>query len=446
MPCCTGTKVAESLCESTEIIELLPNERGFDNETMVGLQDGIMLASLYKLNSGANFDSVKQKILDRMNRILEANNWMMGRLRHVGVKGSTDDPYRFALTLQKKFFNLSDYVVRDVNDEVFEEPLKYGNIRKISRKFTIGNAKKIWDNDAGRYSQFGLIENSDKTRMCVFLEGSHVVFDGTTLYMLWKMLDENEEIRALNPVRVQSFVEDMKKHTSILPSECTFKGYYDLIGKRMFPAMMRKGLAQDFKRCKTKQFLYKFDQREIAKEKAKFKAEDFFVSSNDIVTAFMQDLVPKMDNVMLAVSCRGRVPNITESMPGNYLTAPIIKTDDMKDAASVRTWLQKTLSPNHDYKMPSYADFKRYIGGIATNWSAFYHHLEPEGLTQMFHCPVFADVNFKIGPFSLGTELGMITFVPNKGELACFMFTRRKEITSEFLEKQTLISEKLMSF
>ena len=58
---------------------------------------------------------------------------------------------------------------------------------------------------------------------------------------------------------------------------------------------------------------------EIAKVKAKFKTETSYVSTNDVVTAWLASLVPKTDNIFMAINCRGRIAGVEHDMAGNYL-------------------------------------------------------------------------------------------------------------------------------
>ena len=75
----------------------------------------------------------------------------------------------------------------------------------------------------------------------------------------------------------------------------------------------------------------------------------------------------------------------------------------------VRSWLNDRLTRGNPPKMCGYSDFRKYVGSFHTNWSTFYHHVEPEGCEQITHFPVIND-NSRIGPFEFGYEMHLVTY------------------------------------
>ena len=60
-----------------------------------------------------------------------------------------------------------------------------------------------------------------------------------------------------------------------------------------------------------------------------------------------------------------------------------MRKSDLETPKTVRNWINFVTEKGNSWKYPSYSEFRRFIGGINTNWVKFYHHVEPEGLEQV---------------------------------------------------------------
>ena len=129
------------------------------------------------------------------------------------------------MTIDDKHCKPGIYISRVVQNDLFEEPMSYSKIQACMKEFDVGFSHKLWDRDDGHLCKFGIIENEVKNKLCLFFVGSHTVFDGCTLYNIWKQLDLTQPVRALNPQRAHGFTSKLQKDTSILPTGMDMKTY-----------------------------------------------------------------------------------------------------------------------------------------------------------------------------------------------------------------------------
>merc|ERR1719219_3200170 len=262
------------------------------------------------------------------------------------------------------------------------------------------------------------------------------------------MLDVNQPVVALQAERfIELESNKLKKtHCSFLPEgftdEMEYYGHNEAYG---FGAAVIKGICQELTGRKMRAISVVIDQEEVLKRKEQYK-DDTFVSTNDVITAFMHDLVPeKLDNIMIPINLRGRIPGVHDNLAGNYLGACVMRKDDLKTPRTVRTWLENVTKPGYKWQTPTWKEVRKYLGGIHTNWSGFYHHVQPEGTTQITHFPVVPEMEYWLmGFLPAGSELDMITYKSNPDEISCFIFTRRSSITKESLLEHPLIKSELI--
>lgn len=150
---------------------------------------------------------------------------------------------------------------------------------------------------------------------------------------------------------------------------------------------------------------------------------------------------------MLGINLRERIPTIKSTHAGNYLHGQPFPAEAMKTPLAVRTYLQKLLKPsdNDPITWPGFKEFYKYPAGVHTNWCSFYHELKIDGWKQRIQLPVFGGEELKIMGIRVVNPVNMITFVPNEGEVACFIInTTVKEINREFLEREAIFESELM--
>ena len=122
-------------------------------------------------------------------------------------------------------------------------------LTRLNSLYNVGNTQKLFDKPDGRLARYGLIENSAKDRFCLFFVGNHITFDGSTIYNLWKMLDESQQVTSLNPVRSATFHKSLSEDCSLLPTGIDAKSMNGLFLKSYIPAVLSKGVAQTLKGC-----------------------------------------------------------------------------------------------------------------------------------------------------------------------------------------------------
>lgn len=203
-----------------EVIELLDGEKAFGSDSDAGYQIAIMILSIYKKDSSSSSSGIDD-LVSRARQVLTANPWMMARVRHL-----TKPTKRLAMTIEEKHCNPDDYIQRNIDDEVFQAPMKYDKIRTYMKKYDVGYVNELWDKDSGKLCKFGIIESTDKSQFCVYISASHIAFDGCTLYNIWKQLDPAQPERSLNPVRFQGLGEGIQKETSTFPAGLDMMGFW----------------------------------------------------------------------------------------------------------------------------------------------------------------------------------------------------------------------------
>merc|ERR1712071_344033 len=106
------------------------------------------------------------------------------------------------------------------------------------------------------------------------------------------------------------------------------------------------------RKCETKNYLLEFDLEEIKNIKSGYKSIQCmscgknanWVSTNDIITSWIKEIIPKADNIMMAIDCRGKLDSIG-------------KNDGF------RSFMNKVLRPNNKYQKHK-SDFKHFMGGV----------------------------------------------------------------------------------
>ena len=189
-----------------------------------------------------------------------------------------------------------------------------------------------------------------------------------------------------------------------------------------------------------KEYLIEFDLEEIQKIKDSHHEIQCmscgknanWVSTNDIITSWIKEIIPKADNIMLAINCRNRVEGIEDNDAGNYLTCPFLTKHDLETPLNVRAWMNKVTRSGNNYPKLNYSDFKHFMGGVHTNWSRFYHDVTVDGFKQLIHFPVIK-MESQVGPIPVGIEINLVTFYCGIGKLAGYVVSKRKDICLEKL-------------
>ena len=210
-----------------EIIELLPNEKGYGSKMIAGLHEGVMITSIYKIshNSSVTHTEVTNNFKQKATEILNSNKWLMARLKN--LKTPTK---RLALVISQKHANPDDYILIETNDDVpdmenikSESEVSFKTAKSVLAKYDVGWSKNLWDKENGKMCKFGQVWNPEKTTCYMFLVINHCLSDGASVYKVWKMLAPEVEVTSLNPIRKQDFDVGLKSETSLLPEGCTIR-------------------------------------------------------------------------------------------------------------------------------------------------------------------------------------------------------------------------------
>jgi len=440
MPCFGKNKVW-SCPENARVTELLDSEKNFGNDQLTGYHDGTMVTSVYRVNPGENLDAIVSVLKGRMADILRANSWLMSRCRHVS------NPPRLALVEEDRFSNPEDYIHEAVEDNVRSSLVS--TIKKAVIEHKITYLASLWDNDDGKMTKFGILTSADKTSCAILFSLNHVLGDGSTLYQIWKMLDTTVPITQIIVERNHKFCTDkyVETKTSVMPEGVKPEGFAEHYMGAWMGNCIKKGIAQDLKRKPLNCWQMTLDLDEISRRKQQYASGNSFVSTNDIVLAWMRELLPKINHIFIPINFRNKMEGITTNMAGNYFQLPMLYNSDMESPLTVRNWLNRMLNPGYAWKFPTSKDFKKYLGGVNTSWTSFYHHVEPKGLRHAGHFPVYPEQESMMG-ISLGQELDFVVYKSGKDDqgrenITCCILNRRPEITKEILLNSPMVKEEL---
>lgn len=435
------------------IIELLPNEKGYGRKFFAGLHLGQMIISIYKLspNSNVTHSEITNNFKQKATQILNSNKWLMSRLRNLRTPTQ-----RLAMVISERHTNPDDYIsvetdesVQNMDEIKSESEISFTTARSVTQRHTVGWSKDLWDKEDGKLCRLGQIWNPQKTTCYMFLVVNHCLTDGASLFQVWKMLAPEVGVTSLNPIRNQNFDKGLKNETSLLPEDCGMADLYGKANSTLLPALVIKGFCQGLKNTTFKHVFLKFDGDFIKKEKARFCTGDEFVSTNDVITSWFGNLIKKRNiskvtNTMVAVDCRSRIQGISENMVGNYLTIPFIRKSDLKTPKTVRNWINFVTAKGNSWKMPTYSEFRKYVGGVHTSWTKFYYHVEPVGLKHVLHFPVMPDSDIRLGPMPLGNELNIIIFKSAEEDVCCYIHSRRDDFSVKEILKEEIVKGQLM--
>jgi hypothetical protein len=440
MPCGGGNKVLP-VPTTAKVIELLDGETQFGDDNIAAYHDGTMVTSVYKVQNPSDFDQIAANLKQSMTEILNANDWLMSRCRHIPDESRPTG--RLAIVIEEKTKKTENYIHESVSDKVKSK--SFDEVKTVLLEQRISYLNMLWDQDEGVLTKFGIISSADKSTCAVFFTLNHLIGDGATLYQLWKMLDPTVPVTTLQAERATIF--DTAKYcetkTSVLPVGCEAKEFTNIYMANWMGPMMRKAFTQLMQRKPMNQFLVTLSQEEINKRKAQYSNGSVFVSTNDVILSWMQDLLPKINHIFMVVNFRNRIEGITTDMAGNYHQLPMLYNKDMQTPLTVRTWLNNIMNPGYEWKFPTKAEFKKYLGGVNTSWTGFYHHIEPQGLSHVAHFPVYPPQSA-----AGGQELDFIVFKSGKDasgvdEISVNILSRRPEITMASLLSDPMIKNNL---
>jgi hypothetical protein len=277
----------------------------------------------------------------------------------------------------------------------------------------------------------------DKLRLPGFalvVSMNHTLGDGHTYYRLYKMLDGDQGVEALDPVRVAGFEEAktriIGKNENAMFSSAGFG--LGILGTYLLGKLAGR---EPQNVC-----VHTIDPAWIAqqKEEAAKEAGVAFVSTNDLLTSWFFREMHCDINIMVA-NFRSRKPAIlelTDSHAGNYETNIPYFPGDFDDPALVR---QSILGPDNQFRarragspatgIPGFTTLLRNRTAIITNWASFYREvsLPADPMQENFgpckpalHLPIMESDGLITSVWH-----NAIVFRPRAGETAMLMITRR---------------------
>ena len=417
--------------------ELLDNEK---TPKFAKIMHGVMIATFYDRIKGSDHSASQQQLYlkYRISKILSANAWLMGRLHFDEEK---DEAY---LTVNSAESNPSDYIVEETNDQVFNYK-SFNDLREKFKPYQIGKGHELMneslEDEKRRLAKIGLIKNSKNDKLCVFVVISHVIADAGTIYAIYKMLDENQNIVALDRSKwemegYKNYPEYGMKNTSLYPDvKDPVTANMENLYKIVIPAQMRNAQKRKDAGISVDCVLVKIDMDEVDRIKQQFKNIKTdqneiieFVSTNDVLVSWLSKLCPKADCMTIAFTLRNRIPGVTFEKAGNYITGVTARKSDLENPAIFRSFVNSRMNPGKSWKFPTAEDRADFSGGASTNWSSFYNHLEIPGYQQIMHVPVPDEMVAVYNGLELCADLVQCIYQVNKNEIGVLLISGREDV------------------
>ena len=370
--------------EGATVLELLPGET---SSVMMGMAPAIATCTFLV----GDHREAAERLRARVREILLLNPWLGGRLdqvrgerRPVLVYGSApahDDPA------------LGGVFVHAVPGKVkLSDATPYREVEPALRSMLVKTGSACLGRADEPIFRVAVIPDaaSPGARWALVVSLSHVVADGHTFYQVHNMLSDNCAARVLEPKRN---VDVPNK------AETAMCGEGDFLAKPrpgLLLSLISAGLVGRIMGPKCTVALHLVDNAYVAQRKAEAALEGGapYVSTNDVVTS--EVLVSAGSSLgLMDVNLRGRVPECTANLAGNYEDKIVYRPNDYASPALVRASVKDPARLVRASKprtpLPeSLRDFWRLDSMAAvSNWSTFAEEVEIEGHRAELHVPVF---------------------------------------------------------
>ena len=407
--------------EGAAVLELLPGET---SSVMLGMAPAIATCTFLT----GDHREAAERLRARVREILLLNPWLGGRLdqvrgerRPVLVYGSApapDDPtsggvFVHAVAGKVKLSNATPY--RDVEPALRSVLVKTGSA-------CLGRADEP-------LFRVAVIPDaaSPGARWALVVSLSHVVADGHTFYQVHNMLSDGRAVRALEPKRN---VDVPKKAETAMGGD---GGFLAKPRPGLLLSLISAGLVGGIVGPKCAVALHLVDNAYVARRKAEAGREEGvqYVSTNDVVTS--EVLVAAGSGLgLMDVNLRGRVPECSANLAGNYEDKIVYLPSDYASPALVRasvkdpTRLVRASEPRT--ALPeSLRDFWRLDSMAAvSNWSTFAEDVELEGHRAELHVPVF-----DAGAVPARLFTGCFVFKPGAGRPLALALAGSEQVLSK---------------
>ena len=406
----------------------------------------LTVASFYEIDdvSQKADKSTRTKIylINRVMEILKANPWLCGRL----IKQSIDGEPRICLSFTDEITNPLSFVRTITNDKLFARK-DWKNIGEIIAPY-LPKKSSLCVETGEQLCKFLIFQNNALTEKALVFSLNHSIGDGYTLYFLWKMLNENEDIQTMNVVRDHEFENYVKRDTNFFVYREQTKSITSLC-KGVVGMTMRSIGRIVVQKPAPSANIFKVKSDVINQIKSEYKSEDSFVSTNDILNSWIfGSSACNTDNVLMTINMRNRLPEIHEDMAGNYEIVGLLRRPYFESPEIFRErWtgiMCKKLSPTGP---PSFQDILKHTGcNITTNWATFYHEINLTGFRHCFHLPVVNPRTLcsKFAGVPMTSECWMILFKMCRNQHA-IIFGGYHDLPDDYLDNCDVLDGKVLT-
>ncbi|GLO62419.1 hypothetical protein MACH09_29270 [Vibrio sp. MACH09] len=367
-------------------------------------------------------------ITERLHQIVAKNPWLASRL-------TSSDANKLSLSVPSYDSLQSLFSVQEIADicdgsnigsliqEIYTPPLKPSLAKLFSKQ-----GFKCIDNDEPLFKVNLCI--SDDNTFLLLLSMSHILGDGATLYRVYQMLSQAEEVISLCPDRVMEHHHFLSESGYIagscwLPETSTSDSAQieALINSRAMRSTPNSRFITGFNKTLNScdgheralsysggMFRINPDKIESIKQQHLPTEKAPWLSTNDILSSWFLDLSNPSLGV-IAVDARNHNDQLTAIHAGNYQVALLQNKDEYSTPASVRESVSQF--PNKKPSVPV-AEAVETVA-LVSNWASFYTQIDIGSTCQQI-------THFPIVPPELETptvlDATMIIFKPNLNDLA----------------------------
>ena len=236
---------------------------------------------------------------------------------------------------------------------------------------------------------------SPDTRWALVVSLSHVLADGHTFYKLHNMLSEKASVVALNPTRKFSLPESAR---AAMGGESE-AGFLQRPKPGLLLNLVAGTVTGKFLGPKCDVGVYEVDPEFVARVKktVQEEGEEFFVSTNDIITSIVLR-ASGADVGTMDVNFRGRLPGCEDDDAGNYEDKIAYRPADFASPSLIRrsildpTMLMRASQPLTTLPMTVRDFWRCRMITCVSNWCTFardVHLHETCGSLPEIHLPIF---------------------------------------------------------
>jgi hypothetical protein len=281
--------------------------------------------------------------------------------------------------------------------------LSFNEIQKIARLYTVKAGTACINKDEALFKVTLIMTGLSSCALVVSL--SHVVGDGNNMYTIYRMLGDNQDIITLNPVRDMEFHHKLNNVSRYHKESTDFIDSLSFILNVVVTSILFRQ-SKELLHCR-KDWIEAEKQKyhNVSNKITVSSPSSSFVSTNDIITCWLFKLF-NVDIGGMIVNYRNRIPGITESNAGNYVSTIIYQRDDYSHPSLIRSSLQ-----SYCRVITKELNFIPFISRLIniTNWSTFYTEAIFEGCKEVYHLPVEVNLHSLIVFKSSPTQYSVLT-------------------------------------